>query len=271
MSVPGFVHFLPRGATRCVDREYLVVVCESDPAAIRCALPRPLQPDGSNTVCLRFVATHGTAGTGSQVETDLVIPARFEGTRVDFTAQRYADETFAPFAADAGRRAAWPHRPGHTRLLFMRETAAAVLEIGGRAVVLAEMGHGRHGSAGDDAVVCPEQGVRRRLAGTQVDLKRIAAANGRAAVAQLVAVQLQDIRVKAAWAGPARLHRSGSGAAPIADFPLRRIVAGIDFVADLTLARSEVLFDYKREARRSIAAAWTQLAASLAPRLQEAA
>jgi acetoacetate decarboxylase len=270
MSFPHLLQFSPRDSNRLADREYLVVVCAGDARAIRAALPRPLEPDGSNTVRLRFIATRAAAGAGCHLETDVVIPALFDGAAVDYTAQRYADEELPAFAGDVGRLAAWPRRPGRTRLLFMRETAAAVLEISGRAVVLAEMGHGKHGSLGSEASACSAHAVRRLLAPTQVNLKRVPAAGGRAAVAQLVGIGIGDVRVKSAWAGAARMHRS-SGLAPITDFPLRRVVAGFNFVADVTVGSGQVLFDYKREARRPISSVLAQLASGLAPRLQGAA
>ena len=270
MSFPNMLQFAPRGAVRCRGREYMVVVCESDPAAIRAALPLPLEPDGSNTVRLRFMATRDPNRAGSYVETDLVIPATFGGAPVDFTAQRYADEEI-PAVAAAADVAAWPRRPGRTRLLFMRATAAAVLEVGGQAAVLAEMGHGKYGLVSGATCASTAGAVRRLLAPLQVNLKRLSAANGRAAVAQLVASGIENLRVHAAWSGAARLHRSPACLAPIGTFPLLRVIGGFNFVADVTLARTQVLFDYKREARRPIRAVLADLAADLSPRLQEMA
>jgi acetoacetate decarboxylase len=270
MSFPNMLQFAPRGAVRCRNREYMVVVCASDPAAIRAALPLPLEPDGSNTVRVRFIATRDPRGAGSTVETDLVIPATFGGVQVDYTAQRYLDDEIPALAA-AGDLSAWARRPGRTRLLFMRATAAAVLEIGGKAAVLAEMGHGKYGLVSGATCTGTAGAVRRLLAPLQVNLKRLAAANGQAAVAQLVGSGVENLRVHAAWSGAARMHRSAACQAPIGGFPLTRVIGGFNFVADVTLARAQVLFDYKHEARRPIHTLLADLAAGLSPRLQEAA
>lgn len=267
MELSNLLQFAPRGAHRLADREYLVLLCESDAASIRSVLPHPLVADGSNTVQLRFIATRDPAGAGSYVETALIVPALLDGVAVDYTAQRYADEEL-PALACAG---AWPRRSGRTRLLFMRETAAAVLEVAGRAVVLAEMGHGKYGSTDGATGPCSARLVRRLLARTQVNLKREPAAAGCAAMAQLIGVGLSDLRVKSAWTGAARMHRSGAGLAPITDFPLRRVLGGFNFVADVTLARAEILFDYRSEARRPLSAVVSQLASALAPRFREMA
>lgn len=263
MSFPDLLQFVPRGAVRCRDREYMVVVCESDPAAIRAALPLPLQPDGSNTVHVRFIATRDPQGRGTFVETDLVIPATFGGAPVDFAAQRYADEEI-PAVADAGATCA--RRPGTTRLLFMRATAAGVLEIGGKAAVLAEMGHGKYGLLSRATCASTSGAVRRLLAPLQVHLMRAPAADGRPSMARLGATAIENLYVHAAWSGAARLHRSPACPAPIGGFPLVRVIGGFNFVADVTLGRSQVLFDYKREARRPMRALLADLAAELAPR-----
>jgi acetoacetate decarboxylase len=49
-SMPMASPSYPRGPYRFIDREYLIVTYESDPSAIRAALPEPLEPDGSNIV-----------------------------------------------------------------------------------------------------------------------------------------------------------------------------------------------------------------------------
>ena len=49
-SMPVASPSYPRGPYRFVDREYLIITYQSDPDAIREALPEPLEPDGSNTV-----------------------------------------------------------------------------------------------------------------------------------------------------------------------------------------------------------------------------
>jgi len=271
MSLASLLPFAPRGAHRVVDREYLIVVCESDASAIRAVLPHPLVADGSNSVQLRFIATRDPAGAGSYMETSLIIPAVFDGVAVDFTAQRYADEDLAVLAGSVERTRAWPRQPGRTRMLFTRETASAVLEVAGRAAVLAEMGHGKHGAMNGATGACSPRLARRLLADTHVNLKREPATGEQAAVAQLIGVGVQQVRVKSAWSGTARLHRSGAELAPIAHFPLKRVIGGFNFVADVTLARAEVLFDYRHEARRPVSSVLAQLARGLAPRVQEVA
>ena len=67
-SMPMAAPSYPCGPYRFIDREYLTVTYESDPAAIREALPEPLEPDGSNTVLYEFIRMPDSAGFGDYTE-----------------------------------------------------------------------------------------------------------------------------------------------------------------------------------------------------------
>ena len=67
---------------------------------------------------------------------------------------------------------------------------------------------------------------------------------GKPPVAQLVAYNLTDISVKGYWGGPARLHLAPHVNAPVADLPVREMIGGLHFVADLTLPYGRVVHDY---------------------------
>ena len=74
---------------------------------------------------------------------------------------------------------------------------------------------------------------------------------GQAEICQLVAYNLTDITVKGSWLGPGRLHLVPHVNAPVADFPVRRIVGAHHFVADVTLPYGRVLYDYNKFDARS--------------------
>jgi acetoacetate decarboxylase len=52
--------------------------------------------------------------------------------------------------------------------------------------------------------------------------------------------------VKGSWIGPGRLHLVPHVNAPVADFPVRKIIAAHHFLADLTLPYGHVLYDYNK-------------------------
>jgi acetoacetate decarboxylase len=53
-----------------------------------------------------------------------------------------------------------------------------------------------------------------------------------------------DATVKGAWGGHARLHLIPHINAPVADLPVKRIVGGSHFIADITLPYGRVIHDY---------------------------
>ncbi len=92
-----------RPPCRFINREFFIITYESDPAAIRQAVPEPLQPDGSNTVSYEWIKMPDSSGLGSYEESGIVIPCTFQGEPCNFVAQMYLDN--AP--AILGGREIW--------------------------------------------------------------------------------------------------------------------------------------------------------------------
>ena len=86
--------------------------------------------------------------------------------------------------------------------------------------------------------------LRRVWAKRKFNLKFIPGVDGKPAIAQLVAYNMTDIVLKGAWAGPARLHLVPHINAPVADFPVHKIIAGNHYIADITLPYGRVVHDY---------------------------
>ena len=57
-------------------------------------------------------------------------------------------------------------------------------------------------------------------------------------------MQITNDEVKGSWKGPARLQLFEHVRAPMADLPVREIVAASHIVADLSLASPAVVHDY---------------------------
>ena len=248
-SMPLAAPSYPRGPYRFIDREYLIVTYESDPDAIRAALPEPLAPDGSHAVLYEFIRMPDSAGFGDYTESGVVIPALFEGKPVNFTAQMYLDDE-PPIA---GGREIWgfPKKNANPRLAIIHDTLTGVLEYAGVTVAVATMGYKHQHLLYDVAGrrQCSSEAIVERLSKTQVNLKIIPDIDGSPAIAQLVAYQLDDIQVKGAWSGPARLQLHAHVNAPVADLPVRKVLGAVHFVADLTLPYGRILYDYRKERR----------------------
>jgi len=185
-----------------------------------------------------------SAGFGSYTESGILIPALHRGEHVNFTAQMYLDDE-PPIA---GGREIWdfPKKHGQPKLAVMHDTLTGTLDYAGVQVAIGTMGY-KHQHLPYDVAgkkQCSSESIIEKMGKTQVNLKLIPGVDGALAIAQLVAYNLTDIRVKGAWSGPARLHLISHVNAPVADLPVRKNIGGLHFIADLTLPYGRVLHDY---------------------------
>jgi acetoacetate decarboxylase len=235
-SMPPGNPSYPRGPYRFVDREYFIITYESCAEAIRAAVPEPLAPDGTNRVFYEWINMPDSSGFGSYQESGIVIPCVYNGEAVNFTAQMYLNDE-PPITAG---REIWgfPKRWGEARLAVSRDTLTGTLEYAGQRVALGTMAYKFESYA-----ACLKERAQH-LQKTQVNLKLIPDVTGAPAIAQLVAYNLADVALKGAWSGPARLHLVPHVNAPVADFPVRRVIGAEHLIADLTLPYGRVLHDY---------------------------
>jgi len=232
-SMPAASPSYPFGPFRFVNREYFIVIYESDPAAVREAVPEPLVPQG-NRVLYEWIRMPDSAGFGDYTESGIVIPCTYQDEACNFTAQMYLDDD-PPIVAG---REIWgfPKKYAHPKIGIDRDTLIGTLTYSGQIVAMGTMAY-------KFERLDPAE-VMAALSKTQVNLKIIPGADGRLAIAQLVAYNLTEIAVLGSWVGPARLHLVPHVNAPVADLPVCRIVGGRHFIADLTLPFGRTLHDY---------------------------
>jgi acetoacetate decarboxylase len=235
-SMPAAGPSYPAGPYRFIDREFLVITYETDPALIRAQLPEPLEPIAEPLVHYEWIKMPDSSGFGSYTESGMVIPARLCGEEVNFVAQMYLDDD-PPIAAG---REIWgfPKKYAHPKLEIVKDTLTGTLEYAGQPVAMGTMGYKAESMAGNGAA------TTATLSKTQVNLKIIPGIDGGQAICQLVALNLTDITVKGSWRGPGRLHLIPHVNAPVADLPVKKIVGAHHFIADLTLPYGRVLHDY---------------------------
>jgi len=130
---------------------------------------------------------------------------------------------------------------GEPKLEIIHDTLTGILDYAGQRVATATMTYKLENLIGD-----PEA-VRKKLGKKQMALKIIPCVSGGLALAQLTSFAMIDITVKGAWGGDARLHVIPHVNAPIADLPIRRIVGGSHFIADMTLPYGKVELDYLKQ------------------------
>ena len=153
-----------------------------------------------------------SSGFGDYTGSGVVIPCTCTGEPCNFVAQMYLDDA--------------------------TDTLTGTLHYAGQMVAMGTMACKHESLARDPAR------TMAALTKVQVNLKLIPDVDGRPKIAQLVRYALTEVTVKGSWVGPARLHLIPHVNAPVADLPIRRVVGGRHFVADLTLPYGSVLHDY---------------------------
>ncbi len=226
----------PKGPFRFVNREYMIIIYESDPEAIREAVPEPLVPDPSNQVFYEWIKMPDSSGFGDYTESGVVIPCSFKGQPFSFVAQMYLDDE-PPIA---GGREIWgfPKKHAQPKMEVVQDTLTGTLHYAGQMVAMGTMAYKFENLARDPAKTLAS------LKKNQALLKIIPGADGKPAICQLVQVNLTEIKVKGSWSAPARLHLVPHVNAPVADLPVKRIIGGRHFIADLTLPWGKVIHDY---------------------------
>ena len=63
-------------------------------------------------------------------------------------------------------------------------------------------------------------------------------------ICEIVRYRLEDITLRGAWEGPAALELFHHALAPVASLPVREVVGGMHYIADLTLGLGTVAYDY---------------------------
>jgi acetoacetate decarboxylase len=236
-SMPAASPSYPVPPFRFINREYMIVMYESDPEAIRAAVPEPLIPDPSNQVFYEWIRMPDSSGFGDYTESGVVIPCSFEGRPASFVAQMYLDDD-PPISAG---REIWgfPKKYAQPKLELCKDTLTGTLDYAGQRVATGTMTYKHEVFSRHPAK------TKAALGKLQCMLKVIPDATGlKPAIAQLVGVEITEITVKGSWSGPARIDLVPHVNAPVADLPVRKVLGGRHFLADLTLPGGRVLIDY---------------------------
>src|SRR5262249_6108313 len=151
----------------------------------------------------------------------------------------------------AGGREIWgfPKKHADPTLEVVHDTLTGQLDYAGETVSIGTMSY-KH----ENLIADPDEPddlhpatILTAMGKTQRNLELIPHVDGPLAMASLVAYTPDDIKVKGAGAGPPRLHLIPRANAPVAGLPVRRIVGGRHFIADLSLPYGRVLFDYLKK------------------------
>ena len=229
LGAPAF----PRGPYRFHNREYLNITYRTDVEALRKIVPEPLEIDDP-LVRFEVMRMPDTTGLGNYTECGQAIVVRLGEERGEYLHAMYVDSH--PAIASGREISAYPKKLGAPRLYVDSDTLVGTLDYGTLRVAVATMGY-KHQSLALD-------GARAEIAVPTFMLKLMPGYDRKPRICELVRMQITSIEVKGAWRGPARLQLFEHVLAPMADLPVREIVAASHIVADLSLAAPVVVVDY---------------------------
>lgn len=231
LTSPAF----PPGPYQFRDREFLVITYRTDPAALRAVVPEPLQiPEP--LVKFEFIRMPDSTGFGAYTEAGQSIPVSFNGVAGSYVHGMYLNDQ----PAISGGRELWgfPKKRAAPRLAVEIDTLVGTLDYGTVRIATATMGF-KHRPADQAAVLAA-------LAQPNFLLKIIPHVDGSARICELVRYYTTQVTLKGAWTAPASLELHPHALAPLTELPVLKVVSALHFVADLTLALGEVVYDYLR-------------------------
>jgi acetoacetate decarboxylase len=138
----------------------------------------------------------------------------------------------------AGGREIWgfPKKLARPRVTIEADTLLAALDVGSVRIATATMGYKYR-----------DFDLAKAKAAVEMPaflLKIIPHVDCTPRICELVRYRCEDVTVKGAWEGPARLQLFEHALAPVADLPVRDIVSAVHILTDLTLGLGEVVHDY---------------------------
>lgn len=234
-SMPFVNPSYPKGPYHFVNREFLIISYRTDLDALRAVVPEPLKVVDP-IVNFEFIRMPDSTGFGDYTESGQVIAVVDEqGRHGGYTHMMYLDDE-SPIA---GGRELWgfPKKLASPTLEVASDTLLGTLNYGPVRIATGTMGYKY------EALDCKAE--QEKMAATpNYLLKIIPHVDGTPRICELVRYYVQNVNIKGAWTGPARLELFHHAIAPIADLPVLEIVGAKHLICDLSLGLGEVAFDY---------------------------
>lgn len=221
---------------RFFGREYFIITYETCPKALEQCLPPGLTaPDP--IVKYEFMRMPNANGFGDFNESGQVIPVCYEGKSGTYVHSMFLD-CHPPIA---GGREIWgfPKKLGAPNLEHDGDTLIGTLDYGQVRVAT--------GTMGLKFEQIDTQEIKTKLREQNFLVKSIPNVDGTPAICQLVRYYMTDIDVKWAYTGPSALEIYAHAMAPVYELPVKKVLSGVHFLADLTLPYGEVVTDYLKE------------------------
>lgn len=238
-SMPAICPSYPRKKTEFSDREFLILEYKTtDIDTLRKLVPDLYEIDPEGRIFIQWVKTQGS-GLGGYEKVDVHTPVFDASTKKRFNYSLISVSSNSA-AITLGREVyGQPHKFGQPTLKVEGDTISATLKYSGQVVAEASMTYNHRRLA--------DSKVKELLGEEELNLKLIPHVDGRPEIAQLVSVKYNDLKIKHAWEGPARLHLIPHVNAPLADLPVGEVTNAYHIVCDMNLINGEVVHDFLKK------------------------
>ncbi len=234
-SMPFISPSFPKPPNYFIDREFLIISYRTDIDALRAVVPEPLTVVDP-IVSFEFIRMPDSSGFGDYTESGQVIAVIDEqGRHASYSHMMYLDDE-SPIA---GGREIWgfPKKLASPKLEVSSDTLLGTLNYGPIRIA--------NGTMSYKYETLDTKVEQEKMATTpNYLLKIIPNCDGTTRICELVRYYSQNVTVKGAWTGPARLELFHHALAPIADLPVLEVIGAKHLVCDLSLGWGEVAFDY---------------------------
>ncbi len=225
----------PKSEFRFINREFFVITYETDIEALRLVVPEPLEVTDP-IVKFEFIRMPDSSGFGDYTESGQVIPIKFKGKSGSYVHAMYLDDV-SPIVAG---REIWgfPKKYATPSLSIDVDTLLGKLRYNSVDVAIGTMGY-------KYTNLDQEKLLKAILKEPNYLLKIIPNCNGKDIdICQLNRYFVKDVTLKGAWTGPASLELFNHALAPVSSLPVKRVISGSHFIADLTLGFADTVYDY---------------------------
>jgi Acetoacetate decarboxylase len=238
-STPLDAPLYPRYPIPFRDIEFLTLQYRTDPEAIRRLVPEPLEPTG-DTVLLHVARMGDVPGIGAGIhECNVMVGVRLA------TADGAISASYSPyFFLDSDRAIAQgrevqgqPKRAAIVDLEVRGDLVVGTVVANGIDILTGTLPYKQRRASLDE--------LRARVDMiTNINLKIVPNMDGTIALRQLVARDLENVRVLECWSGPGTVELRPNAAAPLYRLPVMELLDGYHWRAEFDLVGGRVLHDY---------------------------
>ncbi|MBX4173422.1 acetoacetate decarboxylase [Weissella viridescens] len=223
----------PAAKVKFHNRDFMNITYRTDHDALMKVLPEPLEPI-DDLVKFEFINMPDSDGLGDYAEIGQVIPVTFNGQEGEFYLSMYVNNAEA--IASGREIAAFPKKLADTSIYLDNDVLVGKLEYSGLPVATATMAYNYYPMDLEEA--------KAEITKPSYRLNIMRNYDATPRVLEMTESTITDVEVKGAWNSPAKLQLFEHVMAPVADLPVREIVKSQHIVADLTLPRPHMVYDY---------------------------